>query len=54
VESYEEFLRKYPDAEEGAAARDRLSELRGPSPDGNLSRSRRRALDRYRRLLIGE
>ena len=58
VAAYENFLRGNPDAEEAAAARSRLSELRETqrqsSPESQLSSSKRRALDRYQRMLTNE
>ncbi|MDF1553450.1 MAG: tetratricopeptide repeat protein [Deferrisomatales bacterium] len=58
VAAYEGFLSRHPDAEEAAAARSRLAELKEAalqsSEDSQLSRSKRKALNRYRRMLITE
>ncbi len=58
VAAYESFLTRHPEAEEAAAARSRLAELKETeqqsSEDSQLSRSKRKALSRYRRMLITE
>ncbi|GAB4267054.1 MAG: hypothetical protein Kow0092_20260 [Deferrisomatales bacterium] len=53
AEAYRRFLETYPDAEQAARARSRLAEIEADAAS-RLPRSKKRALERYRRMLRRE
>ncbi len=56
AEAYRSFLRAHPEGREAEEARRRLEELerRVQQAEGKLSREKRKALERYRRMLQGQ